>query len=95
LHHCFVREEGEGLILCSGIPQRWLDQKAPISFGPAHTKFGSISITITAESEQSICISWQNHWHDVAPEIQVQLPGFTSACVEPDTHSVMLKRGET
>ena len=32
IRNCFVREEDEGLILCSGIPQIWLDKKQPITF---------------------------------------------------------------
>ncbi len=46
IRNCFVREEGDGLILCSGIPQVWLDKKQTISFGPAPTSFGDIQISI-------------------------------------------------
>jgi len=95
LHHCFVREEGERLILCSGIPQRWLDQNEPISFGPAYTKYGSVSVTITFESDQRICVSWQGHWHDATPSIEVQVPGFALISVEPGAHSIELIKEQT
>ncbi|MFP3874680.1 MAG: hypothetical protein ACLFV1_09525, partial [Thiohalophilus sp.] len=35
IRNCFVREEADRLILCAGIPARWLDQAEPIRFGPA------------------------------------------------------------
>ena len=42
IRNCFVREEEEGLILCSGIPQIWLDKEELMTFGPAPTSFGDI-----------------------------------------------------
>jgi hypothetical protein len=93
LHNCFVREEGERLILGSGIPPRWLDQDDPISIGPAYTGFGPVSVTITPKSGQRIRVSWQGHWHDATPSIEVRIPGFESRIAEPGTCTTDLVKG--
>ena len=74
IRNAFVREEGERLILCAGIPPRWLEQAAPIRFGPAPTAFGAVSVTITPGASPRV--EWQGDWHRAAPPIEVRLPGF-------------------
>ena len=82
LRNCFVREEGERLILCSGIPQAWLDTKETMSFGPAPTSFGDIQITIKP-LENGGSIEWQGTWFSKEPPIDIHLPGNVKATVEP------------
>ena len=74
VRNCFVREEGDRLILCAGIPPRWLEQDKPIRFGPAPTSFGTLSITIQPRPDGSPEVTWEGDWHDEAPEIEVKLP---------------------
>jgi hypothetical protein len=74
IRNCFVREEGERLILCSGIPQAWLDKKQPISFGPAPTRFGSISVFIEYTLTGAV-VKWQAKWFAGEPAIEIALPG--------------------
>ncbi len=79
LRNCFVREEANTLILVSGIPSSWLDEKQPISFGSAPTLWGEISIRINTLSEADnkiIQVEWQGRWHQEAPDIEIKLPGF-------------------
>ena len=73
LRNCFVREEGNRLILCSGIPRAWLDKKTTMSFGPAPTTFGEIQITIKFEADKPI-VEWSGKWFSSQPEIEVRLP---------------------
>ena len=54
IRNCFVREEDDGLILCSGIPPHWLVKKQTMAFGPAPTSFGDIQIFIKPQA-QKIC----------------------------------------
>lgn len=79
IRNCFVREEGDSLILAAGIPLEWLSAGTTISFGPAPTSFGTISITIevpaTPETDHVI-IRWQGKWHIIQPIIELRLPGF-------------------
>ncbi|MBF0252818.1 MAG: hypothetical protein HQL29_03285 [Candidatus Omnitrophica bacterium] len=93
IRNCFVREEGEGLILCSGIPSIWLDKKQTISFGPAPTSFGDIKISIKP-TKQNILIEWHGSWFSKEPVIDILLPGFKMIRVEPGTNSFNLNLEE-
>ncbi|MDR9437437.1 MAG: hypothetical protein RI563_11170 [Thiohalophilus sp.] len=76
IRNCFVREEAERLILVSGIPERWLEQTTPIHFGPAPTRFGTVSITLTPDPGNAPRIDWQGDWHEEVPPIEIRLPGY-------------------
>lgn len=91
IRNCFVREESGHLIICAGIPPRWLEHDSPISFGPAPTTFGAISIVVTPRAGE-IQIDWQAQWHNAAPPLEVRLAGFSPVTVEPGTSSVTLSR---
>ena len=72
MRNMFVREEGKDtLVLCSGIPAEWVKKGEKIFFGPAHTDFGAISITVTCEDKPKV--SWTAKWHDKEPVIKVGL----------------------
>ncbi|MBW7470722.1 hypothetical protein [Marinobacter sp. F4218] len=75
VRNCFVREEGDRLILCAGVPERWLDQDRPIRFGPAPTSFGPISIAIQPRQGAAPDVTWSGHWHAEEPTVEVHLPG--------------------
>ena len=90
IRNCFVREEGEGLILCSGIPQVWLDKKQVMSLGPAPTSFGDISISIKPQDD-GVLIEWHGQWFEKEPPIDIQLPGFKKIRIIPGTNSLILK----
>jgi hypothetical protein len=92
IRNCFVREEGNRLILCSGIPRIWLEKDQPIAFGPAPTSFGDIQISIKPQ-EQNILVEWRGQWFTKEPPIDIQLPGFMSVRVTPATNSLELKYG--
>ncbi len=72
LRNCFVREEGSRLILCSGIPRAWLEEKTTMSFGPAPTEFGDIQITIKFETDKPV-VEWTGKWFSSEPEIEVRI----------------------
>lgn len=76
IRNCFLREEGDRLILCAGIPQRWLKQAAPIRFGPAPTSFGVVSLSIIPRNGLPPRVAWQADWHGLAPPVEIRLPGF-------------------
>lgn len=71
VRNCFVREEGDRLILCAGIGERWLQEGSPVRFGPAPTYFGPVSITLNPLSNTSIEIVLQTAWHDQEPAISL------------------------
>ncbi len=90
IRNCFVREEGNRLILCSGIPLVWLTKNQTIAFGPAPTSFGDIQISIKPQG-QNILVVWHGLWFTKEPPIDIQLPGFKSVRIPPATNSLELK----
>lgn len=94
IRNCFVREEGERLVLCAGVPTRWLEQDSPISFGPAPTAFGAVSLRITPDSANPPRVEWRGDWHRTAPPIEIRLPGFIPANADAGTDSITLAKKE-
>jgi len=92
VRNCFVREEGERLILGAGIAPRWLVPGSPLTFGPAPTTFGPLTLTIETESQHRVQVSWQGNWHATAPVIEVRLPGFAPVIAQPVESSINIER---
>lgn len=89
--NCFVREEGGRLILCAGVARRWLKPGAEISFGPAPTSFGSVSLWIKVkDDEPRVRLNWQSEWHAEPPNIELRLPGFDPVVCAPGQQSIEL-----
>lgn len=82
MRNCFVREEDDRLILCPGIPPRWLKRNAKISFGPAPTIFGTIHIHIKPD-RGNIVVEWTGKWFDKEPAIEVCIPGLPKVKAPP------------
>ncbi len=95
VRNCFVREEGDRLILCAGIGPRWLQKDCPVEFGPAPTSFGPVSITLIPLSKSSIKITLQTAWRDQEPVMDVRLPGYEPVTLERNMGTVILTRKET
>ena len=95
LRNCFVREEGPGLILCAGIPRRWLNAGEAISFGPAPTAFGSLSLQLAPLQQDAVRVSWEARWHTAQPLIELRLPGFAPQRAPPGATSLKLQRHAT
>jgi hypothetical protein len=93
VRNCFVREEGDSLILAAGVFPSWLAGGDVLRFGPAPTSFGPISITIepvNGKSQEQVTISWQAVWHRPPHYIDVRLPGFAVRRLLPAETSARL-----
>ncbi|MFN0315483.1 MAG: hypothetical protein ACKVQA_10655 [Burkholderiales bacterium] len=91
IRNAFVREDREKLILCQGIPRRWLDSGEALRFGPAPTAFGSVSLTLRPHAAgRELRVSWTAQWHGQAPPAEIRVPGFTPVTAVPGTDSVEL-----
>ncbi|SDK15220.1 hypothetical protein [Microbulbifer yueqingensis] len=89
--NCFVREEGDTLVLVSGLPPEWLSDQAsahPIHFGPALTRFGRISLEVAPGASPRV--SWMAEWHRDEPPIEVRALGFAPVRVPPGSQEVEL-----
>ena len=90
IRNCFVREEEDRLILCSGILQGWLDKKELMTFGWAPTSFGPIRISIKPQGN-SVLIEWQGQWFKNEPVMDIELQGFKKVRITPATNMFELK----
>jgi len=81
IRNMFVREEGDRLILASGIVPEWLDQTQALEFGPAQTAYGGIFLRIEPHP-QKIVIAWQASWRQHAPVMEIKIPGLKSLIVD-------------
>ncbi|MFO7766722.1 MAG: hypothetical protein R6V33_09860 [Pelovirga sp.] len=94
VRNCFIREEGERLILGAGVPERWFAHNKPIHFGPAPTSFGAVSVSITPDSGNSVQVKWQGNWHHSEPPIEIRLAGYETTSAATGSGSVILGRKE-
>lgn len=99
IRHCFVREEGDALILAAGVTKDWWGAGELVSFGPAPTHFGTVSITIETTNvgqaaADKLKISWDAEWHANAPDIEIHLPGFNTVKVEQNQTYIELPIGD-
>ncbi|MGZ9127491.1 MAG: hypothetical protein ACXW4Z_06925 [Candidatus Binatia bacterium] len=93
IRNCFLREEGDTLIMGEGIFPTWLSAKETLSFGPAPTAFGIVSMTVEPEQaaySEAVKVSWQVVWHRQPSRIEVRLPGFVPTPVLPGETSACL-----
>lgn len=74
IRNSFIREEGERLVLASGLPRRWLDSGERLAFGPAPTRFGTVRVSVSLmEKGRGIVVSWDAQWRQ-RPEAIVVAP---------------------
>ena len=85
-----LREEGERLVLCAGIPSRWLRHERPIAFGPAPTAFGPVSVVVTPCAAGQVKVEWDGNWRSGEPTIELRLPGHPPRTIDPGTTSLTL-----
>ena len=75
MRNLFVREEGDSLVIGSGISKDWLAEGAAISFGPTLTPWGAIKVRLERQ-KNLLNLSWQASWRGVPPKISILVPGF-------------------
>jgi hypothetical protein len=90
MRNCFAREEDGRLILCSGIPPRWLKKNEEMSFGPAPTIFGPVHIRVKPDG-RNIVVEWTGKWFDKEPVLEVCIPGLPRVKARPQAGSVVVE----
>ena len=92
MRNCFVREEGNRLILASGIPVCWLQQGKSLSLGPTPTPYGVISVSIQPGPEK-VLVTWQAAWRGGRePILEVRLPGYQPVTARQGETAIEIKR---
>lgn len=90
----FVREEGEALVLASGIPGEWLVPGETLEFGPTPTPHGSIHIRVLP-GKDDVVVEWDGRWRAAPPEITVALGGDSLAVPNGRTRAVVPRQAVT
>jgi hypothetical protein len=90
LRNLFIREEGDSLILASGIPRAWLQCDRPLEFGPTETSLGPVTVRIQ-RTEEGHRVSWSATWRHQPSRLRVALPTCTDVDVLPDQHAVEVR----
>jgi hypothetical protein len=91
LRNCFVREEGQTLVLCSGLPAEWLASGRSMKLGPTPTPWGPITVTVEPE-ETEVRVRWRAEWRGRPPRIDVRLPDGRAGCSGRQA-SLVVRRG--
>ncbi len=78
IRNLFVREEGDSLILGSGIFPEWMTNNQPLRFGPTPTLFGTIEINFRKTAEEAVLevISDYSEAATQPASIIIDLPGY-------------------
>lgn len=90
IRHLFVREEGEELVLLSGIPEQWLSRDRSVSMGPALTRFGTVWVEISLEGEEASA-RWKGEWRRRDFRVRIAPAGYEPVVCAPDDARVTLR----
>jgi hypothetical protein len=78
VRNCFMREEGNSLVVASGVRPEWW-RSAPARLGPSRTPFGPVTVEVNAReggAEVRVVGEWSGEWAGAEPRLEVRLPGF-------------------
>jgi hypothetical protein len=81
MRNMFVREEGDRLVVGSGVFAEWIDELesgADLYFGPTATPWGPVSVKIARDGDDSL-VTVTGTWRRTAPRIDVFLPSWGAA----------------
>lgn len=74
-----VREEGNRLIIGSGVSKKWIKSGSPIKILNTPTRFGKVSVTIEPQHEGVLSVTVQCDSHSSpTPTIEYSVPGYDS-----------------
>jgi len=74
MRNCFVREEGDTLVVASGIFPEWLASGEELAFGATPTRWGKVSVRIIPRAHSHL-VTIEAHWHRDPPRTLIALPG--------------------
>lgn len=94
IRNLFVREEGDMLVLGSGIFPEWLAEGQTVSFGPTLTPHGSLSVSFQPVPEGlKLNVDGTNLAEDTF--LKARVPGYAPATMTADTPGITLSREST
>ena len=75
MRNLFVREEGDKLILGSGVFPEWLESGEELRFGPTPTPHGRVSVSLR-QDENKLELQMDASWFAKPPEVEIKVPGY-------------------
>jgi hypothetical protein len=98
IRNLFVREEGETLVLGSGIMPEWIASERPVSFGPTRTPFGTIEVRFIKKNDKTAletAVDFSKAKTQTA-NIIIDVPGFQKVTVaDTNQKQFLLKELQT
>ena len=91
LRNCFVREEGNSLIVGAGVRREWMEQEEPFYIEGTLTPFGEVGIMFRPLSGGEVECNVQGNWRYTPPAIELQVPGYD--VVTRSGTKTLLRRG--
>ena len=91
IRNLFVREEGNRLIIGSGLFEEWFETDEDLYFGPTLTPWGPITVRLVRPSEAPL-LTIDAHWRDDPPRVDVEIPGFVALIDVDCSSSIRLGR---
>jgi hypothetical protein len=85
----FLREEGDRLVLGSGLPPAWLTAGTRLHLGPTPTLYGPVTVDVEPRSD-AVVVRWQGRWRGEPPAVEVAVPGYEAQVVEGKLGAVTL-----
>jgi hypothetical protein len=76
----FVREEGDTLVVGSGIFPEWIQDDHPLAFGPTPTPFGPVKVRLE-KTEDDWSLTVEGKWRKGPPRVEVRVSGFVRMVV--------------
>jgi hypothetical protein len=93
VRNLFVREEGNRLIIGSGLWEEWFESDEDIFFGPTLTPWGPVSVRIVRPASDPL-LSVDAHWREDPPRVDVDVPDFLPVVDANCTSAIPLRRDE-
>jgi hypothetical protein len=75
IRNVFLREEGDRLIVGSGLFVEWFDADEELRFGPTPTPWGPVTIRIS-QPHSAPTLTIDGRWRNKSPQIDITIPGF-------------------
>ena len=74
----FVREEGDELIVGSGIFPDWIETGKPLGFGPTPTPAGPVNLRLMPDGD-GLEVTLSARWRGTPPTVTARVPGYDEA----------------
>jgi hypothetical protein len=87
----FLGEEGDKIILGSGVFPEWLESGEELRFGPTLTPHGQVSLTLQRK-EDELALKVDASWFDQPPEMEVMVPGYKAKTITGFSGSYCFER---